>query len=1597
MKKKLLFLVLIVFVCLTMICGGALTVSIPKFSANIVEEMLPGGGYSGSWWDNAANGFMGGDGSRWNPYLIGNAAQLAYFSEEYSISSSSENRYFALADNINLSGHYWDPIGRISKVNSSTITGFAFRGNFDGRGYTISNMICAPPGKFDNSISAESWGLFGYTINANISNFTIKNSYLTFYNDKDQNGYNRYPMVRSLYLGLVVGLATQGSTVSNVVVEESKISYSGYTDLVAYANGYVRMGGIVGYSDESKIEDCYVYGNDTLVFDMQSQSKALTGYLHIGGIVGQMTNNSTCYRSGNYSRILLEFTTILNEQYSLKTIQDSARFYMLHIGGIAGSMGGYLHESTMEDSSNGITLADCIFSGSINTRGYFTNDNANPGNIKIGGIVGLGKGYVSECVNYSDINISDAGGKYIGGIVGSSSYSTKKLSILSCANFGTLNLKYGHVGAAGCYGGIIGYWRSGDSDNSNSYELRVEDCANYGNVLGSNSNTIFQSVGGIGGLLLNNAIINRCINVGLVAGHTNVGGIVGQIGSEDYSSGWFGSTTNYVDRFLVVNCFNLAKGSSISGSTNVGTIAGWAPRLKRDNDVKFLGNVQWSSLYKAFIGNLSSETVPSSYIKNFTSESSAFSKSAYTTNDSNTELVDVSFRNGFSSSGGDFNMNSNHFSSISADAKWTYSPVVFDYYSRSDMSDKTGFSSRLFLPVPTCCIQKVKLELYWRKNSSEEYTYTWLSYNDGSSEEGQGVYEFIDFTVTATDTGYTNWTNDKDKIRSGHFFYFLKGVNYQFKSSVAPAPMVVSEENFRLDKLEVKESYNYSSGNKINKHEIDYYGNVYFDSRKMKIDNSYNYEFAVYFTSNSQNIKIKNTLNGVENTEVGKSSLSNNGTYYFLDEISFEASPEIGYKLESVSANSYKKSNFAQGDVNQTFVSEFRYDFDTITFNYVKVEYSIQVKYLKYMVDANSTNFVSLAGTFHFDSENFIAINSNNEMSIGYGYQLYGSTNENYYDDTKRLLSKEYYFVNINEPEISTIEVSTAISETIKTDKEINQIYIFVVPTPIEYRINLNEYTNTYYSQTYEKNNIGGNLNLNDNLTTEEIIIEDLKKGNEISVSATANTGYVYTGAYFDSEKKHWISEQEQLSILKKNRFEAFLKNYIKECTDGKQDPPKDENGKFIEEININAFFDVDKFDFILAIEGKGTVKAIEQYPNAENSISREIKGSGPEESQTIKICYFTPIELKATESNKGYCFKGFYILDDKNNRLMTYNDFYKFYNNPEKSLSSIQITAKFEEKTTVEGKAPKFEKGIYYVDSVENLQWLSNQVGNGNSFEGFLFKQTCDITFSADNNFVPIGFDWKSSYSDETATNVFKGVYDGGLYSIKNFTASYINLKNVGLFGQCNGATLKNIVIEGGSVSGFENVGVLVGQAIDTKISNIYIKNSYILLPQLTYYNVYAEEIYDNFLNSQEFDVLEKYIYESSKIEHDLSEIEAKQTVTFENDYNQIKGIASVVGYSSGTTSLSAVASSGSFTMKDDVQNVFALIGVSENTVSISQCYFKSKNGNTDVIEKLANGAIIDNCYIEGSSSNGNKITFFEKNNDTLWQDNKLKAFYWL
>lgn len=127
--------------------------------------------------------------------------------------------------------------------------------------------------------------------------------------------------------------------------------------------------------------------------------------------------------------------------------------------------------------------------------------------------------------------------------------------------------------------------------------------------------------------------------------------------------------------------------------------------------------------------------------------------------------------------------------------------------------------------------------------------------------------------------------------------------------------------------------------------------------------------------------------------------------------------------------------------------------------------------------------------------------------------------------------------------------------------------------------------------------------------------------------------------------------------------------------------------------------------------------------------------------------------------------------------------------------------------------------KGYMWIDNVEQLQNMNTNLSGNYALHGNI--DALNTNASIGNAFTAIG--------DEN--NAFTGKLDGlmwqdadityGIFDL-NVTGKDKNSNNVGLFGVTDGASIKNLLLSGGSSTGENNVGSVVGLAKNTTVENV-------------------------------------------------------------------------------------------------------------------------------------------------------------------------------
>ena len=330
-------------------------------------------------WDGStAAAFAGGTGTAEDPYQIANGAQLAYLASSVNSGETYEEKNFVLTANIDLNGLPWTPIA--NSFSDALLGGSDYRifaGNFDGNGYTISNVSI---GSETTPLESDVFGLFGAT-EGKISNLNLDTVSIC-------------GIAKIASIGAVVGFA----------------------------------GGLVGYSGGS-IENCHVTG---LTMDMSAPSNVYAAAYWVGGLVGALDGTqliNECSVSGSITEkagkgsiggLIGELGKAAKITYSRSNVTVNVKADSrggADVGGFIGKGNGKTDAETV--------IRNCYATGNV-TGGAYTGGFA-------GGLWGLN---IKNC--YASGNVSQAAAAMASFVGTDASDSAYYGSITNCFTTGSV-------------------------------------------------------------------------------------------------------------------------------------------------------------------------------------------------------------------------------------------------------------------------------------------------------------------------------------------------------------------------------------------------------------------------------------------------------------------------------------------------------------------------------------------------------------------------------------------------------------------------------------------------------------------------------------------------------------------------------------------------------------------------------------------------------------------------------------------------------------------------------------------------------------------------------------------------------------------------------------------------------------------------------------------------------------------------------------------------------------------------------------------------------------------------------------------------------
>ncbi len=130
----------------------------------------------------------------------------------------------------------------------------------------------------------------------------------------------------------------------------------------------------------------------------------------------------------------------------------------------------------------------------------------------------------------------------------------------------------------------------------------------------------------------------------------------------------------------------------------------------------------------------------------------------------------------------------------------------------------------------------------------------------------------------------------------------------------------------------------------------------------------------------------------------------------------------------------------------------------------------------------------------------------------------------------------------------------------------------------------------------------------------------------------------------------------------------------------------------------------------------------------------------------------------------------------------------------------------------------PQNDQGEYLISTADQLRHLAYRVNVlQETFEGKTLRLCSDIDLEY-QEWIPIG----GSAPDNVYRTFFKGTFEGDGHRIRNLVISSGNCF-VGLFGQLQGAVVRNVGVESGYISGNRSVAAIAGASTASTIEGCY------------------------------------------------------------------------------------------------------------------------------------------------------------------------------
>lgn len=213
-------------------------------------------------WNGDATAWTQGDGSEQNPFLIENEAQLSHLQQTVTAGETYQGKYFRMTADLDMGGKQMPSIGHYNDYTTQENPELVreskvFRGTFDGDFHTIDNLTIV-----SNNAEATLGGLGLFAVSypeTRICNLSLGQGVTVEGSEFDNvGGFVGYSAGGNVENCRILGTVNGGGmNVGGIVgsVEES-MTITGCVNAGRLV-GHSFAGGIVGYANLSKIQNCY--------------------------------------------------------------------------------------------------------------------------------------------------------------------------------------------------------------------------------------------------------------------------------------------------------------------------------------------------------------------------------------------------------------------------------------------------------------------------------------------------------------------------------------------------------------------------------------------------------------------------------------------------------------------------------------------------------------------------------------------------------------------------------------------------------------------------------------------------------------------------------------------------------------------------------------------------------------------------------------------------------------------------------------------------------------------------------------------------------------------------------------------------------------------------------------------------------------------------------------------------------------------------------------------------------------------------------------------------------------------------------------------